>query len=336
LAQVFRLAAETFAGLCGEPVSIVECPSQFRSFTELRGLTLTDCARVVEQDRAELARFYRYFHRDGGRLIFRTAVNAETLYALRREFEAVKVSHVSLGRCRVTFVRDQFQGFYACDSWHPRDGAIRFEGSFHQAALERIYGYAAAEASAWLGPDAETWFVYKHHLFGNGLVSWIAEICPRAAVLQPGMAYAKLTSRIESGGKPLLLIAGNEIGDLLQEVFVGRSEHRETSCARNVYLHPEVEGLVEYQTVHGSADDLAGLQRVNPLATLRAAAALFDRELGMAGIATALEEAVAEASAGGLLKVAAGIARPTRETAAQLVESAVRTYERPAAQATTP
>jgi hypothetical protein len=271
-------------------------------------------------------RFYRGFYGDGGRLIFRTAVNAETLYALRRQLQAIKVSHVSLGRRRVTFIRDQHQGFYACDCWNQQDGAIRFQGSFHEVGLQRIYDYAAAEASAWLGPDAETWFVYKHHLFGNSFVSWISEICPRAAVLQPGMAYAKLTCRIESSARPLLLIAGNEIGDLLQEVFLGRTslEHRETSCARNVYLHPDVRGLVEYQTVHGSADDLAGQQRVNPLATLRAAAALFDQNLSLPGIAAALEQAIAEAYARGLLRGPTGMAQPTGETAALLVQSAVR------------
>ena len=324
LSRVFRLAAETFAQLQGEPVVLAECPHAFRSFTELRGLTPAECARIVERDLEELACFYRGFYAAGGRFIFRTAVNAETLYALRRHLEAIKISHASLNRRRVTFVRDQHQGFYACDSWRGREDVIDFQGSFHKVKLRRIHDYAAAEASAWLGSDAETWFVYKHHLFANNIVSWVSEICPRAVVLQPGMAFAKLSGPGEADSRrPLLLIAGNEIGDLLQEVFTDQTGlHRETACARNIYLHPDVEGLVEYQTVHGSADDLAGQQRVNPVATLRAAAELFDRYLGLAGIGDALEKAIASGFESGLLHSATRMAQPTDETAARIVESA--------------
>ena len=309
-------------------MAVVECPHTLRSFTGLRGLTAAECTRVVARDLEELARFYRCFYGAGGRFVFRTAVNAETLYALRRQLEAIKISDISLNGRRVTLVRDQHQGFYACDSWHDRDGAIDFQGSFHKVKLRRIHDYAAGEASAWLGPDAETWFVYKHHLFANNFVCWISEICPRAVVLQPGMAFAKLSGPREArSSRPLLLIAGNEIGDLLQEVFTDQTGlHRETSCARNVYLHPDVEGLVEYQTVHGSADDLAGQQRVNPLATLRAAAALFDRYLGLAGIRDALEKAIAAGFECGLLHSATHMAQPTDQTAACIVESAAGLY----------
>lgn len=324
LSRVFRLAAEAFAQLQGEPIAIVECPHAFHSFTELRGLTPAECTRIVVHDLEELARFYRCFYGAGGRFIFRTAVNAETLYALRLQLEAIKISYASRNGRRVMLVRDQHQGFYACDSWRDREGVIDFQGSFHKAKLRRIHDYAAVEASTWLGPDAETWFVYKHHLFANNFVSWISEICPQAVVLQPGMAFAKLSGPREArSSRPLLLIAGNEIGDLLQEVFMDQTGlHRETSCARNVYLHPDVEGLVEYQTVHGSADDLACQQRVNPLATLRAAAALFDRYLGLAGISDALEKAIAAGFECGLLYSATRMAQPTDETAAHIVESA--------------
>ena len=130
-------------------------------------------------------------------------------------------------------------------------------------------------------------------------------------VLQPGMAFAKLSGPREArSSRPLLLIAGNEIGDLLQEVFTDQTGlHRETSCARNVYLHPDVEGLV-----------------VNPLATLRAAAALFDRYLGLAGIRDALEKAIAAGFECGLLHSATHMAQPTDQTAACIVESAAGLY----------
>ena len=126
-------------------MAVVECPHTLRSFTGLRGLTAAECTRVVARDLEELARFYRCFYGAGGRFVFRTAVNAETLYALRRQLEAIKISDISLNGRRVTLVRDQHQGFYACDSWHDRDGAIDFQGSFHKVKLRRIHDYAAAK-----------------------------------------------------------------------------------------------------------------------------------------------------------------------------------------------
>ena len=52
---------------------------------------------------------------------------------------------------------------------------------------------------------------------------------------------------------------------------------QETAYAENVYLHPQVHGLSEFQTVHGSADALAGKNMVNPTATIKAAAAILER-----------------------------------------------------------
>ena len=37
------------------------------------------------------------------------------------------------------------------------------------------------------------------------------------------------------------------------------AERQESRFTENVHLHPDVAGLVEYQTVHGSADDLEGM-----------------------------------------------------------------------------
>ena len=42
---------------------------------------------------------------------------------------------------------------------------------------------------------------------------------------------------------------------------------QETRCTENVYLHPRQHGLSEFQTAHGSPDDLAGKGADNPSAT---------------------------------------------------------------------
>ena len=335
LSEVFVHAAEAFASTAGDPVTIVRCPHVFRSFTELHGLDLEACSQIVARDLAELAAFDRSFYRAGGRLAFRTAINAETLYALRRDLEGLKISQAIVGNRRVAFVRDQAQGFYACEGWRGAPVTIEFHGSFSKDKLRRIYRYAMAHTAEWLGAGAEVWFVYKHHLFANSLADWAAEICPAGTILQPGMAFAKLSAaRQADHDRGILLIAGNEIGDLLQEVFIDQTGfHRETCCARNVYLHADVEGLVEYQTVHGSADDIAGQQRVNPVAALRAAAALFDEARVTSRHSVAMEKAIEAGYETGLLHSLTRISKPTSQTARQLVEIAVQGLSAPVAAA---
>ncbi|MEU4803855.1 isocitrate/isopropylmalate family dehydrogenase [Actinosynnema sp. NPDC023587] len=70
------------------------------------------------------------------------------------------------------------------------------------------------------------------------------------------------------------------------------ADRQENRCTENVYLHPDLAGLVEYQTVHGSADDLAGRDTVNPTATVRAAAVIVERHCGGTGAIESTERAL--------------------------------------------
>ncbi|MGG7378438.1 isocitrate/isopropylmalate family dehydrogenase, partial [Escherichia coli] len=75
---------------------------------------------------------------------------------------------------------------------------------------------------------------------------------------------------------------------------------QEERCSRNVYLADAVAGLEEYQTVHGSADDIAGEGRVNPVATLRAAAAMLERHAGIEGASERMEAALEDVARAGV------------------------------------
>ena len=88
------------------------------------------------------------------------------------------------------------------------------------------------------------------------------------------------------------MIAGNEWADIMHVILLhmfGQGA-QEARCTENVYLHPELHGLSEYQTVHGSADELAGKAVVNPSATLRVAAAILERHAGCKGIEEAMDQ----------------------------------------------
>ena len=70
------------------------------------------------------------------------------------------------------------------------------------------------------------------------------------------------------------------------------------------------------------------LGKVNPVATLGAVAAIFTRELGCGGVASALELTISEAVARGLLGPGVNISNPTQETAALLLEEMVQVLRR--------
>ena len=88
-----------------------------------------------------------------------------------------------------------------------------------------------------------------------------------------------------------MTIAGNEWADIMHVMLLNMFGQgaQEARCTENVYLHPELHGLSEYQTVHGSADDIAGKGVVNPFATVRAAAAILERHAGCKGIEDAMD-----------------------------------------------
>jgi 3-isopropylmalate dehydrogenase len=62
-------------------------------------------------------------------------------------------------------------------------------------------------------------------------------------------------------------------------------------------LDKDQKGL--YEPIHGSAPDIAGQGKANPLATILSAAMMLRYSLGMAGEADRIEAAVAKALAAG-------------------------------------
>ena len=71
------------------------------------------------------------------------------------------------------------------------------------------------------------------------------------------------------------MIAGNEWADIMHVLVLnlfGKARY-----SKSVYLHPGLKGLTVFQTVHGSADDIEGVGKVNATVTLRAAAAILER-----------------------------------------------------------
>ncbi len=92
-----------------------------------------------------------------------------------------------------------------------------------------------------------------------------------------------------------VIVTGNLFGDILSD--------QASMCAGSIGMLPSAsldaasKGL--YEPIHGSAPDIAGQGKANPLAAILSAAMMLRHSLGMAAEADRIEAAVAAALAGG-------------------------------------
>jgi tartrate dehydrogenase/decarboxylase / D-malate dehydrogenase len=307
VAAVFERVLGRFAALHGRDLAVERSPRVYHSFVSLR----RECGGTAEIRRRTLddARHYEDFLRSlaaaGTGVVFRTAVNAQTLYLVRQRLRAVKVDVLDAAGARLLLVRDQAQGFYTGDNEH-RPGVVRRVTEFSREITERILDHAVDRARReWPGEGpARILMAYKFHLLDGALDEWCADYAARhrldIRVLQPDTVNRNLITH--GPADRTLLVAGNEWADIMHVVLLDRfgGGRQEDHCTRNVHLHDEVRGLVEYQTVHGSADDLQGRDLLNPAATVRAAAAVAERHAGCPGAVAAADRALGVLRANGV------------------------------------
>lgn len=295
LADVFTTALTGIGHLFSTEIDVTRSPRTYHSYFSLdhEGGT-EEIRRRTHEDADHYERFCREQAGEGVSAVFRTAMNAQSLYLVRERLQAVKVDRVGPS---LLMVRDQAQGFYTGENQHG-PGTVTRTTVFSREITEKVIAFALGRAwEEWpgTGPDRIV-LAYKFHLLDGAFGAWVAEIAERCGVCvelcQPDTVNRNLVEHGLTGRT--LVVAGNEWGDVMHVVLLDRfgDARQEDRCTENVHLHPDVAGLVEYQTVHGSADDLAGTGRVNPTATLRAAAAIAERHAGCPGAVGALERAL--------------------------------------------
>jgi 3-isopropylmalate dehydrogenase len=100
---------------------------------------------------------------------------------------------------------------------------------------------------------------------------------------------------VRNPGQFDVIVTGNLFGDILSD--------QASMCAGSIGMLPSAsldakqKGL--YEPIHGSAPDIAGQGKANPLATILSAAMMLRYSLGKPAEADAIEAAVAKALAGG-------------------------------------
>jgi len=288
LADIFERVLAGIGRLHGTNIQIRRSPRAYHSYFTLE--PTGDTERLTRQDAQHYEAFCRELAGDGVTAVFRTAINAQSLYLVRERLRAVKVDAIG----PLLMVRDQAQGFYTGSNAHA-DGVVERTMVFRRDLTEQVIEFALRMAERqWPGQGPQRIIMaYKFHLLDGAFGRWVAEIAARRGVritlCQPDTANRNL---VEHGfGPRTLLIAGNEWADIMHVMLLDRfgRQRQENRCAENHHLHPDVAGLVEYQTVHGSADDIAGRNEVNPTATVRAAAAIAERHAGCPGAVDLVE-----------------------------------------------
>lgn len=295
LADVFTAALTRIGHLFSVEIEISRSPRTYHSYFSLKDEGgIEEIRRLTHEDAGHYERFCREQARAGVTAVFRTAMNAQSLYLVRERLQAVKVDLVAPS---LLMVRDQAQGFYTGENHHG-PGTVTRTTVFSREITEKVIAFALGRArEEWpgAGPDRIV-LAYKFHLLDGAFGAWVADIAARHGVrvelCQPDTVNRNLIEHGLTGRT--LVVAGNEWGDVMHVVLLDRfgGARQEDRCTENIHLHPDVAGLVEYQTVHGSADDLAGTGRVNPTATLRSAAAIAERHAGCPGAIAALERAL--------------------------------------------
>lgn len=306
LAAVFRRIVEALADRFSFAVEFIQSPHIYHSYhTLIISGSEKDLIEHIATETAKDAQDYRRFCEtiaaNGVKVVFRTAIHAQSLYQVREQLQAVKVEHFRTAGDdgALLFIRDEAQGFYAGSNEYRNDQReITRNSTFSRSVFDRILRFTLERARDLWGPahvPRLVTFVYKFHLFDGVFQAWAPHWRSQFGIdvefVQPDTMNRNLMATGLRGHR--VIIAGNEYADIIQPIFLNWFSHRtpETMYAENVYLHPDLQGLTEYQTVHGSADAIAGQGLVNPFATIRAAAAVVEQHGGGSGVQRLVDQA---------------------------------------------
>ena len=125
----------------------------------------------------------------------------------------------------------------------------------------------------------------------------VDELAPDYPDVELTHMYADNTAMqlVRNPGQFDVIVTGNLFGDILSD--------EASMCAGSIGMQPSAtlgagkKGL--YEPIHGSAPDIAGQGKANPVATILSAALMLRYSLDMAAEADRIEQAVAAAVAGG-------------------------------------
>ncbi|WP_406633359.1 isocitrate/isopropylmalate family dehydrogenase [Amycolatopsis sp. WGS_07] len=319
LADAFELTVNRFGEIYSVKPRVNRSPRVYGTYFSVPDRSDRDrISQLTREDAAHYEDFCREQHLAGVSAVFRTAINAQSLYLVRQRLLSVKIDPLDSESLSIFLVRDQMQGFYTGANSH-NGNLVERTFQFSKDLFDRILSFALERARTHWGKDCpdQVLLVYKFHLFDGVLSAWADQLAEKHQVdlvlVQPDTANRNLL-----GGKlpaRSVIVGSNEWADIMHAVLLDRLGlgPQEGRFSENVYLHPDLRGLAEYQTVHGSADDIGGKNLVNPTATVRAAAAIMQRHGGCPGAVASMERALADLGERGIATADLGGTASTTE-----------------------
>jgi 3-isopropylmalate dehydrogenase len=222
---------------------------------------------------------------------------------LRLRFELdlyVNLRPLEGGRLDCAVVRENTEGSYAGEGGFLRRGTaheVATQGSVNtRMGVERCVRFAFELAQS--RPRRHLTLVHKTNVLTFAGDLWqrtFAEVA--AAHPDVATAYhhvdAACIHLVDSPERYDVIVTDNLFGDILTDL--GGALAGGIGLAASANLNPARTGPSLFEPVHGSAPDIAGTGRANPLAAMRSAAMMLDF-LGQAEAAARITKAVSEAA----------------------------------------
>ena len=289
--------------------------ADFCSYQGIRDLNTWNSKPKSVAEAEQLTQLYAYWYNDLGiDAVFRTSVNAEALYRFRQNVKAVKEILIFTDyNNKILLIRDQAEGFYANETYDLDLEEVSFSGKYTRAHTKVLIEHANQIGDTLFGPGAyHKWGIYKHHLFGTIIEKWFGHFDADFKLLQPDTGFTEILEYLKQRNeRNLLILASNEVGDLMYEPLMENQMrvgekldlYSKSNFLDDVFCTKDDKGsiknnLVEYQTVHGSADDLLDEQgetnRVLPYATLRIASKVAQTKFNISKLSKNMDRIIGE------------------------------------------
>lgn len=316
LAKVFqRVVSSIYNKETGKKVEFLSFEKLFgynpKTFWELKKHYYTKpysfVKKICDKDVKNTLKYYDMLLSKNGLGLFRTAINAETLYRIRGETKTIKVVPLKFKKngkvIEILFVRDQIQGYYTTEKIKARKNVVEISSKFSKKSFELILDLVQLKARELNFKDSPILFLYKFHIMGIELQKMIdgaakkTQLKNEYLVMQPDSGAHYLLRDIYSKNvQKVIVVCGNEIGDFLLEALIHYYDlgTKETFFTSNFISSKE--GVEELQTMHGSVDDIAGKGIVNPIATLKISAHALEKWLKVPNAIIKMEKIINEST----------------------------------------
>lgn len=257
----------------------------------------------LEDQVSDIEHFFDILYKNNAIGAFQSAINAEALYNFRFRKKFLKylpfIINKNNDKKEILFIRDMCQGFYANNKVEKKLEKVSFESSFLLDNFVSICKFIKNKISNEQHPD-EIIFIYKYHLFEKSLEDMIFSACDfcgfgkdKVCLMQPDTGIQYLFDKIwQNKVQSTCVVCGNEVGDMLLEMlgyYYGIGDKESLFSVNYSINNPSLELL---QTVHGSADNLEGSNKLDPTPLMNLSAYALQNWLDVKGAVDKMTELI--------------------------------------------